>query len=210
MNAVTPTSNVTALTPATSGSSAPSGDALALMRPSMDAAFTIGRPTDAAGAAGILAAGATYVQGAAATVMKLDEGIEQRTKLIERLQQTDPQAAKEQQGQLELLEKLRDRIQLSIDRVSDTLAGRDRDDIGTESDDTKRAHRVDQDADRAKRDALKDDAEQSRRKREELLMLEERRRVLAPANLDAISTMSTDRVASTYSSFATSPSVGAA
>lgn len=150
-----------------------SGDMLAAMRPAMDTAFQVGRPTDAAGAATILGTGGSYLQGATATLGKLDEGIARRTKELEHLRLSDPDAAKDKQGQLDLLQRLRDRIQLSIERVSDILAGTDRDDVGGpdeaagDGDAAHRRRRDSRDADAATR-------------REQLDMLERRRQLLAP------------------------------
>jgi hypothetical protein len=154
----------------TQDSGAQSGDMLAAMRPAMDTAFAVGRPTDAAGAATILGTGGSYVQGATATLGKLDEGIAKRTKELEQLRLTDPDAAKEKQGQLDMLQRLRDRIQLSIERVSDILAGKDRDDIGGPD--------PAEGSGDAKRRRSRDDDEA--RRREQLDMLEQRRQLLAP------------------------------
>ncbi|MCW2926510.1 MAG: hypothetical protein JWM86_478, partial [Thermoleophilia bacterium] len=60
-----PFTNVTPLsTPA-----APA-DMLSDMRPAMDDAFAVGRPTDAQGAAAVLATGSSYVQGASSTLAR--------------------------------------------------------------------------------------------------------------------------------------------
>ena len=157
-------------TPATTGQP---GDMLAGMRPAMDTAFAVGRPTDATGAATILGTGGSYLQGASSTLAKLDEGIAKREKELAQLRITDPGAAQDKQAQLDMLQRLRDRIQLSIERVSDILAGKDRDDIGgpeaASGDDAGGASR----RGRARED---DDA----RRREDLELLEQRRQLLAP------------------------------
>lgn len=156
---------------------AASGDALAAMRPAMDAAFAVGRPTDASGAAAILGTGASYLHGASATLARLDEGIGRRNREIEQLRISDPGAAQDKQGQLDMLQRLRDRIQLSIERVSDILAGRDRDDVGG-------PHPRDPNA----------------RRLEHLELLEERRRLLAPAAAAAVTAAGAENVAGAYSS----------
>lgn len=170
---------------------AASGDALAAMRPAMDQAFAVGRPTDAAGAATILGAGGSYLQGASATLGKLDEGIAKRTKEIEQLRFTDPTAAQDKQGQLDMLQRLRDRIQLSIERVSDILAGKDRDDIGGGDDEPARS----------RRNGPRHDAEAKRR--EDLELLEQRRQLLAPSGADAVApSAGAAAVAGTYAEVA--------
>lgn len=169
MTSISPATTSIVATP-TRDSGAQSGDMLAAMRPAMDTAFQVGRPTDAAGAATILGTGGSYLQGATATLGKLDEGIARRTKELEHLRLSDPDAAQDKQGQLDLLQRLRDRIQLSIERVSDILAGADRDDVGGLDEAAgggDAAHRRSRDADAATR-------------REQLDMLERRRQLLAP------------------------------
>jgi hypothetical protein len=106
-------------------SSAQGGDLLAAMNPAMDAAFAVGRPMDKQGAAAILATTGAYIAGANATIDKLDQGIERREKELAQLRISDPDAAADKEASLELLKKLRDRIQLSIERVSATAAGGD-------------------------------------------------------------------------------------
>jgi hypothetical protein len=166
---MTPITSVSAVTAPTSTPAASTGhpssgggDLLAAMRPAMDTASRIGTPTSAEGAASVLATGGSYLQGATSTLAKLDEGIARRRAQLERIRTTDPEAAKDQQQQLDLLQRLRDRIQLSIERVSDILAGKDRDDIG--HDDASPAATT---APRRTRD-------------EDLELLEQRRRLLAP------------------------------
>ena len=140
-----PAAPITAPTPAstttTSDDSAGSGggDLLSAMNPAMDAAFAIGRPTDASGAAGILATTGSYIKGANATIDKLDTGIERRQKQLADLQVSDPEAAQHMQTQIDLLQRLRDRIQLSIERVSETIAGSS--DGGIDGDDRLRKRR---------------------------------------------------------------------
>ncbi len=156
-------------------SSGQGGDLLAAMNPAMDAAFAVGRPTDRQGAAAILATTGAYIAGANATIDKLDEGIRRREHELEQLRISDPDAAADKAGQLDLLRKLRDRIQLSIERVSRTAVGED-----------------DGDADNDDLDA------QATKRREELELLEQRRVLLAGS---ATGMMPTDSsiVASTYS-----------
>lgn len=185
-----PVAPLPAMTRATDSTGAAGGDMLAAMRPAMDTAFQVGRPVDARGAAAVLGTGGSYVQGASATLVKLDEGIARRRQEIAELRLSDPDAAKDRQGQLEMLERLRDRIQLSIERVSDILAGKDRDDIGgPEPDITK-----------GRRDA------RSRRERDaqDLELLEQRRQLLAPKGADAVGSADTALVVGTYASSGTS------
>jgi hypothetical protein len=172
------------------GSAPGGGDLLAAMRPAMDTAARIGTPTNAEGAASVLATGSSYLQGASSTLAKLDDGIARRRAQLERIRATDPEAAKDQQQQLDLLQRLRDRIQLSIERVSDILAGKDRDDIGgpEDTDPHPRAHAKGHE---------QDDAD----------LLERRRQLLAPG-ADHFQTPATpDAVAGAYASAsATTPS----
>lgn len=160
--------------------SASGGDALASMRPAMDAASAADRLTDtAAGAAGVLATGGSYLQGATRTLAKLDQGIEQRTREIERLRHTDPAAAEDKQGQLDMLQRLRDRIQLSIERVGDILSGHDRDDIGGP-------------------DPNKSDPRMSHHGLDGLTGLEQRRQLLAPSMSDNLTAPGSALVAGHY------------
>jgi hypothetical protein len=138
MNSLTATGALAAPMPApvpapaavapSSEDSSGSGDMLAAMRPAMDAAFAVGKPTNASGAAAILATTGDYVRGAQATMAKVGEGIERRKEQIAALQGTDPDRAAKLQEQVDLLEKLRDRIQLSIERVMGTTDSDDPDD----------------------------------------------------------------------------------
>lgn len=177
----------------TQDSAAQSGDVLAAMRPAMDTAFAVGRPTDAAGAATILGTGGSYLQGATATLGKLDEGIAKRTQELERLRLSDPEAAQDKQTQLDLLQRLRDRIQLSIERVSDILAGKDRDDIGGPDPD-----------DAGTKGGRSRDEEEARR-REQLDLLERRRQLLAPVTPTTdVASAAPQAAASTYAAGARS------
>jgi hypothetical protein len=165
------------------------GDMLAAMRPAMDTAFAVGRPTDAAGASTILGTGGSYLQGATSTLSKLDQGIDKRRKELDQLRLSDPDAAKDKEAQLDMLQRLRDRIQLSIERVSDILAGKDRDDIGGPDPEPRTGSR-------ARGRARGDDAETKRR--EELELLEQRRQLLAPPVEQTQA--ASDAVASAYAS----------
>lgn len=161
------------------------GDALAAMRPAMNAASAVGRPTDAAGASAVLATGGSYLQGATATLGKLDEGIAKRRRELDRLTLSDPDQARAKQEQLDLLQRLRDRIQLSIERVTDILAGTDRDDIG------------------APEAAA---ATPPRRTRDEdLALLQQRREMLAPVALGQLAPAASTTVASTYANGTVAP-----
>ncbi|MCW2923599.1 MAG: hypothetical protein JWM98_1003 [Thermoleophilia bacterium] len=169
-----------AAAPNTTAAPSGDGDALAAMRPAMDAANAIGRPVDAAGAAGVLATTGSYIRGATSTLAKLDDGIRRREDELPRLRATDPAAAAKSEEQLELLHRLRDRIQLSIERVSRTIAGSD-DDVaapGRSGDDLAARTRA--------------------RKREDLELLEQRRRLLAPEIVAAPSAPATHAVATAY------------
>lgn len=157
-------------TSTSTGTSHGGDDLLADMNPAMDAAFAVGRPTDASGAAGILATTGSYIKGASATIDKLDAGLERRRKQLTDLQVTDPEAAQRMQTQIDLLERLRDRIQLSIERVSETIAGRGGD----------------------------DDAPHSKR-REELELLEQRRLLLAGTGSAQLAPAPASLVAGAYS-----------
>lgn len=155
--------NATPLTSPTSHATpAGSHDLLADMRPAMDGAFAVGRPTDADGASAVLATGSSYLQGASSTLGKLDEGIARKTKQLEVLRGSDPSAAQEQERQLEMLQKLRDRVQLSIERVSDILSGKERDDIGGP-------------------EATGGGTSREQRRLDDLELLEQRRRLLTPS-----------------------------
>lgn len=177
-------------TDAATGAPRDSGDLLAAMNPAMDAAFAVGRPTNAQGAAAILATTGAYIAGANATIDKLDQGIARREKELEQLRLSDPDAAAKKEAELELLRKLRDRIQLSIERVSRTAAGDD-----VEGDD-ERLDEVESPA-QARRRREHDIDERLRVRREELELLEQRRALLAPSTLDP-GTMDSGSVASTY------------
>jgi hypothetical protein len=176
---------------ADAASSGQGGDLLAAMNPAMDAAFAVGRPTNASGAAAILATTGAYIAGANATIDKLDEGIQRRERELDQLRLSDPNAATKKEGELELLKKLRDRIQLSIERVTRTAAGEDADEVPAGDDveailDAKAEERTLEDRDR--------------RRREEVELLEQRRLLLAPTTIDAAATMDSSHVAHAYAS----------
>jgi hypothetical protein len=152
-------------------------DLLAAMNPAMDAAFAVGRPTDASGAAGILATTGSYIKGANATIDKLDQGIERRHKQLADLQLTDPEAAQKMQTQIDLLQRLRDRIQLSIERVTETIAGTGDDAPGVTD---------------------KDREDQKLSRREELELLEQRRLILTGAPGAQLAAANVSMVADTY------------
>jgi hypothetical protein len=171
----------------TQRTSTQSGDLLGDMRSAMDTAFAVGRPTDAAGAATILGTGGSYLQGATSTLSKLDEGIDKRRKELEQLRHADPGAAKDKEAQLDMLQRLRDRIQLSIERVSDILAGKDRDDIGGRDPEPRAGSRA---------RTREDDAQ---KRREQVELLEQRRQLLAPQTTQD-TTATTDTVANAYAS----------
>lgn len=97
--------------------------------PTLDPSL-LGAPMDAATAGAVLATGGSYLQGAQATLARLDDGIEKRSRELENLQHLDPAEAIRKREQLDLLQRLRDRIQLSVERVTDILAGTERPDIG--------------------------------------------------------------------------------
>lgn len=147
------------------------GDLLAAMNPAMDAAFAVGRPTDSTGAAAILATTGAYIAGANATIDKLSEGIERREKELAQLRISDPEAAADKEAALEMLTKLRDRIQLSIERVSKSAAG------DTSGDDAA------EDALAIERSTARSTDERDRLRREQAELLEQRRLLLAPTTV---------------------------
>ena len=100
-----------------------SSDLLGSMRGSMNAIAAVGTPTDATSAGQVLGQGAGYLQGAHETIAKIDQSIERRTKALGELQQSDPAAAKADLEQLDLLNRLRTRIEQSIQRVGEILSG---------------------------------------------------------------------------------------
>lgn len=186
MTSIASISSISAAAPASSPQSG--GDLLGAMRPAMDRAFAIGAPTTAGAAAGVLATGASYLNGAQSTLNRLDEGIARRRSELDAIGTMDPKLHSDKLEQLDLLQRLRDRIQLSIERVSDILAGRDRDDIGTD-DDAGASHRP---------------ASKQRRRQEQLDELEQRRQLLATQQLDATATASSQAVANAYAGNASS------
>lgn len=163
------------------------GDLLAAMNPAMDAALAVGRPMDAGGAAAILGTTGAYIEGATATLARLDEGIEQRQRTLARLELADPEAAAKLRTQLDLLQRLRDRIQLSIERVSETVAGVDG--AGAPRGDSEaRVHR----------------------RHEELELLERRRELLGASVVAATQPTDASMVAGAYGAARASGSAGAA
>jgi hypothetical protein len=116
-----------------SNASQPGASPLGAMQDAMDTAASIGVPNNAADAASILATGRGYLAGCSQTLGKLDEGIRNRTESLAKLEQVDPTAAAQQREQIDLLNKLAERIRLSMERVADILAGKDRDDIGRDA-----------------------------------------------------------------------------
>jgi hypothetical protein len=159
-----------------SGSSAPAPpDLLEAMNPAMDAAFAVGRPTDASGAVAILGTTGAYIEGARATIDRLDDGIELRRRQLELVRGEDPDSAQRIEQQLDLLQRLRDRIQLSIERVTETIASAGADDPLP-------------------------DVDRAASRREELDLLEQRRQLLAGDASLQLAAPSPDRVAGTYAS----------
>lgn len=189
MNAISSTTPALPTTPvptpasvdASTGGGDGGGDLLAAMNPAMDAAFAVGRPTNASSAATILGTSGAYIDGAKATLVRLDQGIERRERELAELRITDPEAAKGKAEQLDLLKRLRDRIQLSIERVSATLTG------GSES----------ASESRRENDRASDDA---RERREQLALLEQRRALLTPAVVQPNLDVDPSRAARTYAS----------
>lgn len=164
------------------------GDLLAAMNPAMDAAFAVGRPTDSKGAAAILATSGAYIAGAHATIDKLAEGIERREKELAQLRISDPEAASDKEAALEMLKKLRDRIELSIERVTRSSTGDTSGDDAAEDDlaiATSTARSVE---------------ERDRLRREQAELLEQRRLLLAPTTVVAHTDSSA--VAGTYAATA--------
>lgn len=155
------------------------GDLLAAMNPAMDAAFAVGRPMDSTGAAAILATTGAYVAGANATIDKLEQGIERREKELAQLRISDPEAASGKEAALEMLKKLRDRIQLSIERVSRSAAG---DTSGDDAADDDLA---------IEKSTARSIEERHRLRLEQAELLEQRRLLLAPATVVAHTNSST-------------------
>lgn len=102
-----------------------SDDLLSAMNPAIDAALAVGRPHDLSGAQAILGTAGAYIQGAHATISKLGEGIAKRRESLKQLQLSDPKAAEHMQTQIDLLQRLQERIELSIERVSKTMSSLD-------------------------------------------------------------------------------------
>ncbi|MCW2973847.1 MAG: hypothetical protein JWN72_2120 [Thermoleophilia bacterium] len=107
----------------TSISSFSGSDLLGPMRGSMNSIAAAGAPTNDTGASRVLSNGAGYLQGAHETIAKIDQSIERRTKALTELQQSDPAAAQADLEQLDLLNRLRTRIEQSIQRVGEILGG---------------------------------------------------------------------------------------
>lgn len=104
------------------------------MRRTMQNAQSIAGSGEAtpANASSILNTGSDFLTNASAAVESLGMVIEHRQTRVDQLKQRgthSPQLDHERE-QIDLLQRLRDRIQLSIQRVSDILAGKDRDDDG--------------------------------------------------------------------------------
>lgn len=164
------------------------GDLLSAMRPAMNAAQAVGAPMNAQDASSVLATGGSYIAGATRTLEKLEEGITKKQERIEQLRGTNPQAADDEQKQLEMLEKLRDRIKLSIERVGDILTGRSSGDVEDTEDHQKRLQAI--------RDA---GHERAIERNEQTQLLEQRRQMLAPS-IDSMvmNTMPSAMVAGQY------------
>ncbi len=188
-SATKPLTAPTAPAASDAASSGQGGDLLAAMNPAMDAAFAVGRPMDSQGAAAILATTGAYIAGANATIDKLDQGIERREKELAQLRISDPDAAADKEASLELLKKLRDRIQLSIERVSRTAAGDDSDGDAAADEDFA-----------VQQSTSKSLEERERLRREQEELLEQRRLLLAPTTITTHTDSST--VAGTYAATA--------
>jgi hypothetical protein len=138
------------------------------MGAAMDTAFAAGTPTDAASANEIVSTAPAYLSGASGMLGRLEEGIRIRTQALPGLERTDPAAAKSSREQIDLLERLQARVQLSMERISDILAGKDRADIGSD------AGGIDI-SDLGTRGSV------AATKDEQLALLEQRRAMLAPS-----------------------------
>lgn len=114
-------------------------DALAAMRGDMNAAQAHGGLQSAGDAASVLGTGSSYVRNAEATVAKLDTALERRAERLASMQQSgaSSSAIDAERNQLDLLQRLRDRIQLSAERIRDIISGHDRDDITRDPDGTR-------------------------------------------------------------------------
>lgn len=177
---------------AAAGNDGTGGDALSAMRPAMNTAAAVGQPTNAAGAGSILATGTSYLSGAAATIGRIDDGIAKRTRALAGLAANGAsvEALKAAGDQIDMLQRLRDRIQLSIERVSDIMAGKDRDDVGgPDGDDA---------ADGRRRDEERLAADSARRRAEEHAQLEQRLQVLGASAGASLVGSPADVVAATY------------
>lgn len=198
MNAISTTGTTLPIAPTTADgidsgvTPAGGGDLLAAMNPAMNAAFAIGRPLDSRGAAAILGTAGAYISGAQATLAKLDDGIAGRERRLAELRHVDPAAATKLEAELELLRRLRDRIELSIERVSETLAG----DTEDPEEQAARERRVE---------------ERAQDRIDQLEALERRRQLLAP-HVDSTIPAAPALVASTYGQLreASAPAPGAA
>jgi hypothetical protein len=161
------------------GSSTPNFSA-PTMGSAMDTAFALGAPTDKASAAHVLDTGGAYVSGASGMLARIDEGIRSRVADLDALDGTDPAAAATQRGQIDLLQRLHDRVSLSIERINDLLAGGERSDIGGD------AGGID----------VSNLGSRASRRAEELALLERRHALLsAPVSFTGIAP---DAVAGTY------------
>lgn len=186
--AASPTSYFSGSTPtppAQGGAAAPApeGDLLSSMQPAMDAAFAVGAPMDQGGAAAILATNGAYIAGANATISKLDVGIEKRERELQQLRLTNPEAAAAKEESLELLRKLRDRIELSIERVSRIAAGETDIDLSDDADPRAGGGRTKNSGAEDERLEEQRAEERARVKREQETLLEQRRTLLAPTTI---------------------------
>ncbi|MCW2950561.1 MAG: hypothetical protein JWN41_1574 [Thermoleophilia bacterium] len=156
----------------TSISSSTGPDLLAPMRSSLNTISAVGTPTTQGDAATVLGQGTNYLQGAHETVAKLDVSIERRTKALAELSVSDPAGAQRERDQLDLLNRLRERIEQSIERVGAILTGRDPESVANKS--------------------------HAQQQLEELDQLEARRRLLAGQNTFAAAPAPVAQVAGTY------------
>ncbi len=108
---------------------------LGAMRRTMQDAHAIAGPggVTASSASSVLATGTDFLTNATATVGALDTAIDVRRDKLDAGEQqgrSERELAHDRE-QVELLERLRDRIQLSIQRITDILAGSNHDDISS-------------------------------------------------------------------------------
>jgi hypothetical protein len=139
------------------------------MGAAMDTALTTD-PTSGDGAAQVLDAGGDYLAGATGMLDRIGDGIQRRVDALGKLDATDPAAAAKQREQIDLLQRLQERVRTSIERIGDILAGRDRRDVGSDAggiDITDLGSRADTDRESVKRT-----------REEDLALLEQRRQLL--------------------------------